>query len=377
MRPTCMGSCACLTFLSAPHCLSRTSVTAVETVPFAAAPYALFLNKVKPTRRLGSAPACPWHEVDADAEGGSDGAALAPCSPQLRAAFGRRKVPPTPLDRVGAATVDEGSRSALPDPSSAHGSGCLRTAIVSEGDDTVAASSPSTSPLPTASLSFCVVLSNFAARAAAALSCSRLPSGCALPACERRGDPPETSAAVLPLSSRLPRTEAALFAAPAASPTLWADSSIEPITSDPCSSNASDTSPPSTESIAEMTCKPPPVLLTAAVDTDTMTDMMSSRSLISACLACACCSVFCSVAFAVAFAGAFTLLFASREGKALLPVATLSGAERQFSVLVNERATLRVPLVSPTEARPDAIWMILPAICVSISSGATSMGCAA
>ena len=150
VRPTYMGSFACVTFRSLPHCLSRTSVTAVETVPFAAAPYALFLNKAKPTRRLGSAPACPSHEADADA----DGAALAPCSLQLSAAFGRRKLPPTPLDRVGAATVDERSRSALLDPSSAHGSGCLRTAIVREGEVTVAASSPSTRPLPTASPSF-------------------------------------------------------------------------------------------------------------------------------------------------------------------------------------------------------------------------------
>lgn len=150
VRPTYMGPFACLTFRSPPHCLSRTSVTAVETVPFAAAPYALFLNKAKPTRRLASAPGCPVHEAEDDAEG----AALVPFSLQFRAAFGKMKLPPTPLDRVGAAMVEEGSRSALLDPSSAHGSGCLRTAIVREGEVTVAASSPSTRPLPTASPSF-------------------------------------------------------------------------------------------------------------------------------------------------------------------------------------------------------------------------------
>ena len=59
VRPTYMGSFACVTFLSLPHCLSRTSVTAVETVPFAAAPYALFLNKAthRGERRGGGATA--------------------------------------------------------------------------------------------------------------------------------------------------------------------------------------------------------------------------------------------------------------------------------------------------------------------------------
>ena len=155
-------------------------------------------------------------------------------------------------------------------------------------------------------------------------------------------------------ASMAPTAEAALSAAPLASPTSSAALTMELSTSAPTSRVVSEHLPPSTLSRADMSCRPLPASCTALGAAWTMRLMMSVRSRIFAARAA---SEALALAVAVlllvspvASAASVSIVIGASNERAPTPEAV----SRTFNVSVSERTMPSAPPESPTADLPRA-----------------------